>query len=487
MATGQYTVEDAPQSGSAYSIEDAPAKSQNPFARMSPSQAIAAGGSPADIQSATQGESKSSVANKPMRGGMYVAGPQEEAKIEGKPAPAIGAYANMGEEHELAEGAPVGAAGLVTLGSGGGAASLLPEIGGVSGAAATGAATGGASGAAGTVTHQLLNRQNPFRVRNLEDTGENALIGAGTGAAAGVASVAPKTLRPAVRFILPRVGHAVTGAIEGKYAGQEAGNLVGKPAEGGTAGAVLGGGYGLITGRDPGVSIVARAGRTLGKTFGAGLREGMENAEPVQVGGPRTRTADEPVSREPMQQKSESVVAGPSRPPAVEIPAPQTQRTTPIRTPTQVIARQVDDATGNTPVVRGVPLRDQPRMAVPKSLSEKYPDKTARQWIHVNGEEMYAASKSDPKVMRGIHEMNRVDLRQALINSGEDMGDRVVSDSKFAGEGAVPRQAAFRKLLAKGYSPKQIIELGKKTISSRATVVPPRPAIGAEEQELVQP
>ena len=63
--------------------------------------------------------------------------------------------------------------------------------------------------------------------------------------------------------------------------------------------------------------------------------------------------------------------------------------------------------------------------------------------------------------MKTIHSLTRVDLRQALINAGEDVGQATISNSRYAGTAAIGREAAFNTLLAKGYSPKEIVRLAK--------------------------
>jgi hypothetical protein len=83
--------------------------------------------------------------------------------------------------------------------------------------------------------------------------------------------------------------------------------------------------------------------------------------------------------------------------------------------------------------------------------------------VRANGERAYGAAKHDPVLVKGMHDLTRVELRQALVNAGEDMGQTTVSDSKFAGEGSIPREEAFNRLLDKGLTPEKIIELGKKT------------------------
>lgn len=129
---------------------------------------------------ASQQEAKQQITSQPMHGGLYIAGPAEQARIEGKPAPAIRAYVNMGEEHELAEGAPVAAPAMASIG----AAELLPE-----GApwVAKMAAAGAFSGATGEVASQARREQNPIAPTSLKQDVESAGIGAVTAPVLGAA------------------------------------------------------------------------------------------------------------------------------------------------------------------------------------------------------------------------------------------------------------------------------------------------------------
>jgi hypothetical protein len=110
-------------------------------------------------------------------------------------------------------------------------------------------------------------------------------------------------------------------------------------------------------------------------------------------------------------------------------------------------------------------LENQPPkpLEVTDPMKAKYPDPGVRQMVRANGERMYEAAKHDPMLVKQIHDLTRVDLRQAVINAGEDMGQTTVSNSKFAGEGSIPREEAFNRLLDKGLTPEKIIELAKKT------------------------
>lgn len=91
----------------------------------------------------------------------------------------------------------------------------------------------------------------------------------------------------------------------------------------------------------------------------------------------------------------------------------------------------------------------------------KYPDPAVRQMVRANGEGIVEATKGNPEQLKAIHDLTRVELRQALINAGEDMGQQTVSNSKFAGEGSISRQEAFDRLLQKGHSPDDIVRLAK--------------------------
>lgn len=132
----------------------------------------------------------------------------------------------------------------------------------------------------------------------------------------------------------------------------------------------------------------------------------------------------------------------------------------------------VNQATGVKPLEPNKPLREQLSKAAATAeppvdpIKAKYPDPEIRQLVRANGEEIYEAAKGSPERLKAIHDLTRVDLRQALINAGEDMGQVTVSNSKFAGKGSITREEAFHRLLGRGKSPDEIVELAK-----------PRPAV----------
>jgi len=152
----------------------------------------------------------------------------------------------------------------------------------------------------------------------------------------------------------------------------------------------------------------------------------------------------------------------------------------------------IDQAAGVKPLKPDVPLREQltPQPTeigeVVDPIKAKYPDPAVRQMVRANGERIYEAAKSKPETVKALHDLTRVDLRQALIAAGEDMGQTTVSNSKFAGEGSIPREEAFNRLLDRGITPEKILELAKKThkLSEKAELMgAPRKTLGPEFEE----
>ena len=190
---------------------------------------------------------------------------------------------------------------------------------------------------------------------------------------------------------------------------------------------------------------------------------------PKNMGGPVT------FRREPIAKTIPGLEEGPLRAQAPEgLPAVATEEP----------ARQM----GAPPLQPAVPLREQlkPTGMEPASkqltLEQKYPDREVRQLVHANGEDIVQAAGNDRETLKAIHDLKNPDVRQALINSGEDMGQVSIGNRKAMGESQLSRQDAFKRLLAKGLTPRQIVDLAKQEMSEgtkgkpglmRATGEPP--------------
>jgi hypothetical protein len=205
----------------------------------------------------------------------------------------------------------------------------------------------------------------------------------------------------------------------------------------------------------------------------------------------------------------------PSAAPAKPSPAPKT----PPSSGGASLDEIVNQATGAKPLQSNVPLRDQLIAKPPITLSEplnsakprpvggttpeaQFENSFGPEHEHVraqaewetgkpegnlpeakrdpvqaaNGSRLWEAVKNSPELAAkfvGKDGLKNVEIRNALIHAGEDMGDTVVSNKMLMGEGAITREAALNKLLDKGLSPAKIIELGKKPLPNPQ---PPKPA-----------
>jgi hypothetical protein len=136
----------------------------------------------------------------------------------------------------------------------------------------------------------------------------------------------------------------------------------------------------------------------------------------------------------------------------------------------KIVTEEPARQAGAPPLKANVPLREQliPKTGEPAMPSEQarleqaYPDKAIRQMVHSNGEKMVGAVGDDKDLMKEVHDLTNPDVRQALINAGEDMGQRSIGNRKAMGESQMTRQEAFDRLLAKGFSPRQIVDLAKQ-------------------------
>jgi hypothetical protein len=279
----------------------------------------------------------------------------------------------------------------------------------------------------------------------------------GTIVAGPAARLVESSVLPTMRA-LPAVGKVV-GAVE------NAPGWVGKVAGGATAGGVGGGTEALIRGKSPGeIASEAGKGALIGGALGLTLPV-MSKLAKFQGPG---QFAPLPAEAETPSPEVETPTS----------PTPPTLSGGPASFRKPSTASQVGDivnqATGAKSLEPNVPIREQipavqaPKMETPASSSEevdpiklKYPDPAQRQMVRANGERVVQAVGDDKDLMKQVHDLTRVDLRQAAINHGIDMGQTTVSNSRFAGEGSITRENMFNTLLDRGLSPKDIVDLAK--------------------------
>lgn len=188
---------------------------------------------------------------------------------------------------------------------------------------------------------------------------------------------------------------------------------------------------------------------------------------PAAPGPTRPPNAAGQIERVGSMPTSEQAVIAPAAPTVETVPEARAAAG-PVRPIGKAIGDLVNQAYGVQPLKANVPLREQLPTAAGKTtevvtdpIKLKYPDPAVRQMVRANGEKIVDAVANDPATMRAIHDLTRVELRQALINSGEDMGQTTISSSKFAGSGSITRQQAFDRLIDKGLAPQEIVRLAK--------------------------
>lgn len=141
---------------------------------------------------------------------------------------------------------------------------------------------------------------------------------------------------------------------------------------------------------------------------------------------------------------------------------------------TTLVDRMAREIPGNNPLEPDVPLGKQkpaeqrpPARAAEAGMVDESVHSDDRRFIHVNGSRMQEAVgefTNDNAVAKRVFNLENNQVREALAQSGEDMGSRrvVSAGSKTADPNDFTRQEALDMLLDKGYSPEEIAAMGEK-------------------------
>jgi len=129
----------------------------------------------------------------------------------------------------------------------------------------------------------------------------------------------------------------------------------------------------------------------------------------------------------------------------------------------------VNQAVGVKPLQRNVPLKAQLRPITPAEpapepvdpIKERYPDPEIRRYVRANGPELVDAVGDDKALLYKLHNLKNVEVREAAVNSGIELGTKHAGSKQLLGPEQVSRQEIFKQLLAKGIKPEEILELAK--------------------------
>jgi hypothetical protein len=94
-------------------------------------------------------------------------------------------------------------------------------------------------------------------------------------------------------------------------------------------------------------------------------------------------------------------------------------------------------------------------------LKREFPDAAVRRFARANGPEIVRATEGDPEALRAVHDLTNVEIRQAAINAGMDLGTKHVGQKIGLGPEQISRQELLDRMIRQGVKPEAIPELAK--------------------------
>ena len=94
-------------------------------------------------------------------------------------------------------------------------------------------------------------------------------------------------------------------------------------------------------------------------------------------------------------------------------------------------------------------------------LKREFPDPAVRRFARANGPEVVRATEGDPEALEAIHNLTNVEVRQAAINLGMDVGTKHVGQKIGLGPEQVSRQELIGEMMRRGINPRQLPELAR--------------------------
>jgi hypothetical protein len=94
-------------------------------------------------------------------------------------------------------------------------------------------------------------------------------------------------------------------------------------------------------------------------------------------------------------------------------------------------------------------------------LKVEFPDPAIRRLARANGPELLRAAGDRPEVVQAVHDLTNVEVRQAAINAGIDVGTRHVGSRMALGPEQISRQDLIAQMLERGVKPEDIPNLAR--------------------------
>ena len=131
----------------------------------------------------------------------------------------------------------------------------------------------------------------------------------------------------------------------------------------------------------------------------------------------------------------------------------------------QELERVMNAPPKKPPPQPGTPERPPPGFAPAQAETDphkiEFPDPAVRRFVRANGPEIVRAFDRDRVQL--VHDLSNVEIRQAAINNGIDLGTKHVGSKTALGPEQVSRQDLIDQMIRRGLSPEDIVEFSKPT------------------------
>ena len=94
-------------------------------------------------------------------------------------------------------------------------------------------------------------------------------------------------------------------------------------------------------------------------------------------------------------------------------------------------------------------------------LKREFPDAGVRRFARANGPELVRRYGDDAKALEAVHKLTNVDIREAAINAGIDLGTKHVGSKQALGSEQISRQYLIDQMINRGMRPEDIVEFSK--------------------------
>jgi hypothetical protein len=95
-------------------------------------------------------------------------------------------------------------------------------------------------------------------------------------------------------------------------------------------------------------------------------------------------------------------------------------------------------------------------------MKQEFPDPAIRQFARANGAELVRAAGENMDAVQAVHDLSNVEIRQAAINAGIDVGQKHVGSRMLLGEAQVSRQDLIDQMIRQGVKAEDIPGLAGK-------------------------